>query len=160
MIYTSQDRRSMRHALITATPLDEEGIPIPRPKPWHGDGNGGGSQAVRGVPAIWRQLADAIDEFEPESHDEMLAFMAGGINSFAALAKAYLAVYEHCRDVRKLSQASVGALEDTSDAVSECMTALAYARQKYLQAYDPAAEVADQHGLPTRAREFFAPGEN
>jgi hypothetical protein len=119
-----------------------------------------GSQAIRGVPALWRQLSDAIAQFEPESHDELLAFMAGGINGFAALAKAYLEVYEHCRDVRKLSQASIGALEDTSDVVSDCMTTLAYARQKYVQAYDPAAEVADEHGLPTRAREFFAPGEN
>jgi hypothetical protein len=112
-----------------------------------------------GVLALFRQLANAIAEAEPETHEELIALMADGINGFGALAKGYIGLYEHCRDARKLSQASVGALEDVADAVSDCMTAQAYARQKYLQAYEPAAEVAEQHGLPVGARQFFDPGE-
>jgi hypothetical protein len=112
-----------------------------------------------GVLALFRQLANAIAEAEPETHEELVALMADGINGFGALAKGYVGLYEHCRDARKLSQASVGALEDVADAVSDCMTAQAYARQKYVQAYEPAAEVAEQHGLPVGARQFFDPGE-
>jgi hypothetical protein len=121
----------------------------------------GRSVAVRGgtVLALFRQLANAIAEAEPETHEELVALMADGINGFGALAKGYVGLYEHCRDARKLSQASVGALEDVADAVSDCMTAQAYARQKYLQAYEPAAEVAERHGLPVGARQFFDPGE-
>ncbi len=131
------------------------------PFPDSPDRGRGRAAAVRGgtVLALFRQLANAIAEAEPETHEELVALMADGINGFGALAKGYVGLYEHCRDARKLSQASVGALEDVADAVSDCMTAQAFARQKYLQAYEPAAEVAEQHGLPVGARQFFDPGE-
>ena len=114
---------------------------------------------ARGTPAVWRQVAAAIADYEPETHEELLAWMAGEVAGVSALAEAYLTVYEHCRDVRKLDEAAIGALEHTSDAAMDCMTSLAYARQRYAQVYEPVAEVAEEHDLPVDARGFFGTGE-
>jgi hypothetical protein len=114
---------------------------------------------ARGTPAVWRALVQATAEYEPETHEELLAWMAGEVAGMSALAEAYLTVYEHCRDVRKLDAAAIGALEGTSDAAMDCMTAMAYTRQKYAAVYEPVAEVAEGHDLPVDARGFFGPGE-
>jgi hypothetical protein len=110
---------------------------------------------ARGTPAVWRALAAAVAGFEPETHEEMKAWLSGNVAGAAALAEGFTEVYEHCRDVRKLDPKSISGLREVHEAAVEFMKAIAYARQRYAAAHRQVEEFSETSELPERARDFF-----
>ena len=112
-------------------------------------------QVRANAPAGWRSLAGTASDFEPESDEALLTWMAAEVAGISTYGEALTDLYETCVEGVRLDPVAMAALHDAADAAGDFATAMAYARQKFAAHYAEVREFVSDGGVLPKDGDFI-----
>ena len=128
------------------TPMSTDAVPVRNRLPDHVKAN---------APAGWQALAGTASDFEPESDEALLDWMAAEVAGISTYGEALTDVYETCVEGVRLDPVAMAALHDAADAAGDFATAMAYARQKFASHYAEVREFVAEGGVLPKDGDFI-----
>jgi hypothetical protein len=106
--------------------------------------SGGGT-----VPSEWAAVVATTADFEPESDEQLLGWMARQVTGLSAWAEALVDMYEHCTGVIGIDPQASAMLHDVADAAAQAAETMGAAKAKFTEHYELPREFAANGGLMT-----------
>jgi hypothetical protein len=113
------------------------------------------AQVKANAPAGWKSLATTASDFEPETDEELLDWMASEVAGISTYSEALTDVYETCVGSIRLDPVAMAALHDAADAAADFATALAYARQRFAAHYGEVRQFVGAGGVLPKDGDFI-----
>ena len=112
-------------------------------------------QVRANAPAGWKALAGDTSDFEPNSDEELLGWMAAQVAGISTYGESLADLYETCVEGVRLDPVAMAALHDAADAAGDFATAMAYARQKFAAHYAEVREFVGEGGVLPKDGDFI-----
>jgi hypothetical protein len=101
------------------------------------------------VPSEWAAVVATTADFEPESDEQLLGWMARQVTGLSAWAEALVDMYEHCTQVIGIDPRASAMLHDVADAAAQAAETMGAAKAKFTEHYELPREFAANGGLMT-----------
>jgi hypothetical protein len=101
------------------------------------------------VPSEWAAVVATTADFEPESDEQLLGWMARQVTGLSAWAEALVDMYEHCTAVIGIDPQASAMLHDVADAAAQAAETMGAAKAKFTEHYELPREFAANGGLMT-----------
>jgi hypothetical protein len=101
------------------------------------------------VPSEWAAVVATTADFEPESDEQLLGWMARQVTGLSAWAEALVDTYEHCVNVIGIDPQASTLLHDVADAAAQAAETMSAAKAKFTEHYELPREFAANGGLMT-----------
>lgn len=101
------------------------------------------------VPSEWAPVVATTADFEPESDEQLLGWMARQVTGLSAWAEALVDMYEHCTQVIGIDPQASAMLHDVADAAAQAAETMGAAKAKFTEHYELPREFAANGGLMT-----------
>ena len=101
------------------------------------------------VPSEWAAVVATTADFEPESDEQLLGWMARQVTGLSAWAEALVDTYDHCTNVIGIDPQASTLLHDVADAAAQAAETMSAAKAKFTEHYELPREFAANGGLMT-----------
>jgi hypothetical protein len=113
------------------------------------------AQVKANAPSGWKALAATASDFEPDTDDDLLDWLASEVAGISTYSEALTDIYETCVSSVRLDPVAMSSLHDAADAAADFATSMAYARQRFAAHYSEVREFVSGGGILPKDGDFI-----